>query len=208
MTIEALVQVLPPPEVPIASFSGSWGPVEAELGIRLPQDYKDFVRIFGSGYLLEFMGINVPYFWNPHMRLVSAVRAIYRSFGDYDDFGLLLWPASGGLLPFGSTDNGDYLFWKTEGDPDAWTVAIWSRGDVALEFLDCGLTEFLTGLVSGTNIPHCFPEDLLPCETLFEPSSERDPEASPKPHAPLSGSSSPRFGPLETRLRFVWQGLW
>jgi hypothetical protein len=205
MTIEALVQVLPPPEAPTASFSGSWGPVEAELGTRLPQDYKDFVRLFGSGYLFEFMGINVPYSGNPNVRLVSEARAIYRIFIDDDELEQPLWPVPAGLLPFGSTDNGDYLFWKTKGDPDDWTVAIWSRGDVAFEFLDCGLTDFLAGLATGTNIPQCLPDDLLPCKTPFRPSPATDPKASSRPQVPLSGSQSPRFGPVEIRRSFAWR---
>ncbi len=205
MTIEALVQVIPPPEAPTASFSGAWGPVEAELGTRLPQDYKDFVRIYGCGYLLDFMWIYVPYFWNRDARLVSVVRAIYRNTIDDNDLGHTIWPAPGGLLPFGHTSNGDYLYWKAEGDPDAWTVAIWSRGDLELEYLGCGLTDFLAGLATGTIIPECFPDDLFSCETLFEPGAASDPNASPRPRAALSGSQSPRYGPLETRLSFAWR---
>ncbi len=208
MTIEGLVQVIPPPEAPTASFSGAWGPVEAELGTRLPQDYKDFVRIFGSGYLFEFMGINVPYSRNPNVRLVSQARVIYRSFIEGDELEHPLWPAPAGLLPFGATDNGDYLFWKTTGDPDDWTVAIWSRGDVAFEFLDCDLTDFLAGLATGTNIPECLPDDLFYCETLFKPDPAADIKTSPRPQAPSSGSQSPRYGPLETRLSFAWRSTY
>lgn len=205
MTIEALVQVIPPPEAPTASFSGAWGPVEAELGTRLPQDYKDFVRIYGCGYILDFMWIYVPYFWNRDARLVSAARKLYRSNIEYPDFGFSLWPDPEGLLLFGMTSNGDDIYWQTKGDPDSWTVAIWSRGDVALEFLDCGLTDFLAGLATGTNIPQCLPDDLLPCKTPFRPSPATDPKASSRPQVPLSGSQSPRFGPVEIRRSFAWR---
>lgn len=47
MTIEALVKVVPPPAMLQAGFDGLWDLIEAELGVVFPQDYKDFVRVYG-----------------------------------------------------------------------------------------------------------------------------------------------------------------
>src|SRR5436190_8612426 len=127
MTIEALIRAVPPPAAPWDAFSGPWGPVEAELGTPLPQDYKDFARLYGSGYFMEFLGLYVPKSRNPNCRLEMQVRDICSSFvADGDDLGLPypLWPAADGLLPFGQTDNGHYLLWVTRGAPDDWCVAV------------------------------------------------------------------------------------
>jgi hypothetical protein len=173
MTIEALERVIPPPAVPFEAFSGPWEPIEAELGTALPQDYKDFVRLYGSGYFMEFMGIYVPRSRNPNLRLESRVRTI----GEYlvydDEPPYPLWPSLGGLLNFGGTDNGDELFWLARGAPADWKVIVWDRGLFTFEVLECGLSDFLAGLVAGDILPAAFPE-MLPCDRLFEPNVDID----------------------------------
>lgn len=47
MTIDTLLSAVPPPAAPFQAFTGPWEPVEAYLGTRLPQDYKDFSRLYG-----------------------------------------------------------------------------------------------------------------------------------------------------------------
>lgn len=84
-----------------------------------------------------------------------------------------MWPWPGGLLPFGATDNGDYLFWLPRGAPSDWGVVVWDRGGSEIdqfEELNCDLTDFLAGLATGAILPRAFP-DLLPCECLFQPNA-------------------------------------
>ena len=49
MTIENLMKVVPPPEAPFEAFGGTRELIEGELRTALPQDYKDFVRLYGNG---------------------------------------------------------------------------------------------------------------------------------------------------------------
>lgn len=173
MTIEALINVLPPPAEPFEAFNGTWELVEAEIGTPLPEDYKAFVRLYGSGYFMEFLGVDVPFTANPNTRFGAAMaRAVNRTFYGDDEVVYPLWPQASGLLPFGATDNGDYLFWKTEGAPDSWPVVVWDRGFQEFEVLDCDLTGFLAGLVTGEVAPKAFPDHLLPCDRLFTPRTE------------------------------------
>lgn len=173
MTIETLIKVVPPPAAPFEAFSGSWEPIEAELGTVLPQDYKDFVQLYGQGSFMEFLGIHVPRSWSPYLRLVSEVRVICDVFVNDEDLPYLLWPNPGGLLPFGKTDFGDYLFWLPCDPPEDWRVVVWGRGLQQFEAFDCDLTDFLAGLATGEILPEDFPEDLpkesLPCDHLFRP---------------------------------------
>lgn len=174
MTIEALIKAVPPPTAPVEAFSGPWAPLEVELGTALPEDYKDFVRVYGSGYFMEFLGIYVPRSRNPNLRLESRVQTI----GDYlvydGEPAYPLWPSPGGLLTFGGTDNGDELFWLARGAPVDWKVVVWDRGLLTFEVLECGLTDFLAGLATGEILPREFPEDMLPCDCLFEPNPDID----------------------------------
>lgn len=173
MSIEALLKVVPPPLAPFEAFAGPWEPIEAEIGTALPPDYKDFVRIYGAGYFMEFLGVNVPRTRNLNTRFESQVGIICETFADDGGVGwpYAMWPDRKGLIPFGGTDNGDELFWLPQGAPDDWRVVVWDRGSLQFEVLDCGLTDFLAGLATGKVAPKEFPDDLLPCDELFQPNS-------------------------------------
>lgn len=173
MTIEKLVRAIPPPLVPFGTFKGPWRPVEEELGTFLPQDYKDYVRIYGRGYLFQFLGISVPRSLNPNIRLERNARLVSAGFVGIEDLPYPIWPKPGGLLSFGGTDNGDELYWLTEGPPESWRVVVWDGDLDSSEVFDCDMTDFLAGLATGEILPMQFPDDLLPCEKLFQPSSAK-----------------------------------
>lgn len=163
MSIERLARVVPPPERPGDPFVGRWRDVEARLGTPLPGDYKDFVRRYGRGEFMELVRIWTPDAYDRDSRLeVSTPDAIQNLAWD-EDFPFPLWPAPGGLLPFGDTIDGDYLCWVTGGPADAWTVAVLDRGmlyDEAHRF-SCDMTDFLAGLATGEFAPPSFPDDML-----------------------------------------------
>jgi len=172
VTIERLMAVVPPPVAPFEAFhGGAWDLIEAELGTPLPQDYKDFVRLYGCGEFMEFLTIHVPRSRSQYVRLEAEAYAVARLAGELADdelpFPYPFWPTPGGLLACGKTDNGDNLFWLTRGSPDDWTVVVWGRGSGEFEAFDCGLTDFLAGVATGGIEPEDFPEDMLPCDRFF-----------------------------------------
>jgi hypothetical protein len=170
VTIENLIKAVPPPAEPGDPFTGPWAPIEAELGIALPQDYKDFVRLYGLGYFMEFLGIDVPRSRNPNTRLEHQVRLVCDVMREVGGVTHPLWPEPGGLLPFGGTDNGDTLMWLTRGAPEDWKVAALSEDSFGeLEIFDCDLTDFLAGLATGEIQSTVLPDDLLPCDRMFVP---------------------------------------
>ncbi len=169
MSIEALVKIAPPPVEPPTAFAGPWEPIEAELGVTLPQDYKDFARLYGEGSFFETVGIHMPAAQSRHIRLVHEARVICDDLRTLDDLPYALWPEPGGLLPFGKTNYGDYLCWLTRGLPANWGVVVWGRGFLTFEAFDCDLTDFLAGLATGEILPEEFPDGLLPCDQPFAP---------------------------------------
>jgi hypothetical protein len=174
MTIEALVAAVPPPAAPFEPYAGLWETVEAALGTPLPPDYKDFLRLYASGKFMEFLAIHVPRSRSPYLRLVSEAHAITGIFRQFEEPPYPVWPEPDGLLPFGKTDFGDYLFWLCRGPPADWNVVVWDRGFGDYETFECDLTDFLAGLATGVIEPKGFPEELLPCDRLFRPHSLRD----------------------------------
>ena len=87
------------------------------------------------------IGIHVPVSWSPYARLVQAARSISEIFKDEEDLPFPMWPSSGGLLPFGTTDFGDTLFWLTLGAPEDWCVVVMGRDPP--ETFDCDMMDFL-----------------------------------------------------------------
>jgi hypothetical protein len=179
VSIQTLLEVVPPPLAPFEAFAGPWEPIEAGLGTALPQDYKEFTRLYGSGYFMEFLGILVPRTKNPNTRFESQVGLVCGTFAgmDGEELPYAMWPDPKGLIPFGGTDNGDELFWLPRGSPEDWGVVVWDRGMQEFEALDCSLTDFLAGLATGEVAPKAFPDSLRPCDDLFHPSrawTERD----------------------------------
>lgn len=175
MTIEALLKVAPPPARPDDAFDGPWERVEAELGTRLPQDYKDFARLYGSGLFMNYLQIAIPESTiGPSLK--DEVVLAYQVFETKEDFPYVVWPNRQGVLAFGSSIGNDVMFWLRVGPPDAWPVVIWDRSGITdndCELLDCDFSGFLTGLVTGERIPTAFQPGLHPCDALFEPWSAR-----------------------------------
>ena len=170
MSIEALLKAVPLPTQPLSAFDGPWEPIEAELGVTMPQDYKDLMRLYGYGRFFEFLGINTPVGENFNVRLASQARLICDDFQTMrEEVPYPLWPESGGLLPLGGTDNADRLMWLTRGCPEEWSVVVWGRAFLSFEEFDCDLTSFLAGLATGEIVPRELPDDLFSCDDLFVP---------------------------------------
>ena len=100
MSTEALLDVVPPPAEPFEAFTGPWEALEAELRTTLPQDFKNFVRLYGSGHFMDFFGVYIPRTRNPNTRFETEGALICQTFADWDDDELPhpMWPAAGGLL--------------------------------------------------------------------------------------------------------------
>lgn len=117
-----------------------WADVEARLGTPLPGDYKQLVEIFGEGAFDGYLDFHVP---DAHVRTSDIVRHSKWLSEWAASHGSRLWrpyelyPAPGGLLKWGSTEQADGFFWLTEdADPDRWPVLMtddtcdnWTRFD-------------------------------------------------------------------------------
>ncbi|MBL8773067.1 MAG: SMI1/KNR4 family protein [Phenylobacterium sp.] len=170
MSIARLIAAAPPPERPGEPFLGPWEPLERELQTALPPDYKDFVRLYGHCYFMQFLSVNLPRSRNPNVRLEHQASRVCKVMREVGEVPYPLWPEKGGLLPFGGTDNGDELCWLMRGEPRDWTIAIHDHDNAGIELIACDLTDFLSGLATGTLRPESFP-DLLPWDPPFFVSS-------------------------------------
>jgi len=148
MSLSELEQVLPVPKHPVQVPSAEdIRSAEEALGLRLPQDYKDYIRTYGSGKIDDFLWILLPGSPNPYGDLITVWKEQKPIFEhmqkgeaplSYD-----LHPATPGLLPIGQTDNGDTLFYVCEGPAETWRMAVLVSRDDDVEVFDLGLTSFL-----------------------------------------------------------------
>lgn len=169
MSIERLTEVVPPPASKGDWSAKAWAQIEAELGTSLPRDFRDFGRLYGSGCFLNYMAIEVPRASDNGAFFKVRISEICDGFRRAEREGYDFWPSPGGLLPFASTGNAEYLFWLPRGAPEDWPVLVWGR-DSGFEVFDCGFTDFLVGLATGEIAPVDFSDELLPCEHPFEPT--------------------------------------
>jgi hypothetical protein len=159
------------PMTPIGT-TGDWESVEQRLGIRLPDDYKQFVRLFGACTFGELIPIHVS---SPFSRLNSLDAHIegigngYRLMRKFGPLPFPVYPEPGGLLGWGNTDNGDYLNWLTIGDAENWPIVVWLNGD--FERYEMGIVKFLTEVVSQRL--KLFTSDMFPPPVKCIPSSDR-----------------------------------
>jgi hypothetical protein len=178
MAVAELIAILKPPAVPSeVPKSLNWTAIEAQLGVSLPPDYRDYVEIYGSGLLANFIRVFNPFSASEYLALIPCVRAICetrrklkQSEGDkevpYD-----VYPDFPGILPWGNDENGNTLYWLTKGRASEWpTVVGEGRGRRWQEFTlptTSFLAKILTGEVKCDIWPQSFP--VRPDDYVFQP---------------------------------------
>jgi hypothetical protein len=165
--LERLLQLLPPPAHPVEpARPEGWAAVERALGTGLPGDFKAFTERYGSGTVDEFLYLFNPFAQGPDGNLVvekDRVLAGYRQTRARFPERLPLppFPEPGGVLPLGRTDNGDELYWVTDGQPDGWPVALVESRAALQELHAMSVTGFLAALAANQLASRILPADVL-----------------------------------------------
>ena len=144
MGIATLAELAPPPQSPLwAGRPQDWTAVEATLGTSLPDDYKEFITVYGAGAFYDFLGVATPF--APKYDLVTKHGRSRTYFQAQDVFPV--FPDSGGLLCMGGDDNGDSLCWLTRGLPNEWPIVYSTEDFIEINIFKMTLVEFLAGWV-------------------------------------------------------------
>ncbi|MFI4847888.1 MAG: SMI1/KNR4 family protein [Gimesia chilikensis] len=130
-----IMKLLPPPAEP-QGLDRSWEEVEEDLGCVLPADYKGFIDQYGSGQICEWIDV-----WNlrdkslfppPLQEVICGPKGIINFYQklneEYDILTAGSWttfPEPGGLLPFCTAFEIDYLNWRIAGPADEWDCVYW-----------------------------------------------------------------------------------
>lgn len=157
MSIEKLKAVLTPPSNPLytANNSDQWLQIERKINRTLPQDYKDYIEHFGDGIVGEFVKVFNPFspfigfnfVWNTNS-ILPIERIIREDIAENERYAL--FPEAGGLLPIAVTENGDSIYWVTQGTSIEWKVTVRTEGSLVLNSYNMNLTTFLAELYQNT----------------------------------------------------------
>jgi hypothetical protein len=161
MSIDAVLRMLRPPleprELPTAP---DWESAERQLG-KLPDDYKGFVAKFGTGQIDDFLWVYTPSASSEHLNLVRQAPIQLKILEDMknrlEPDSLQQYPDR--LLPFGRSDNGDALYWVTEGKPADWTVLVHDPRAPRWETFELNMTDFISSVLKRKITCTIFPDD-------------------------------------------------
>jgi len=124
---------------------GDWKRFVSANGFWPPEDYRMLIREYGAGTFAGWLTLIEPF--NHTKTFAELVEVECRSLRGASA-GWPTWPQAGGFLPWATTTGGDRVGWRTQGRPEAWTVAYWGAQGGA-EF-PTGTVGFLVGLAEGS----------------------------------------------------------
>ena len=165
--LDRLRQLLPPPADPAEpGRPDGWAQVERSLGTALPGDFKAFTEQYGSGTVDDFLYLFNPFAAGQDGNLLVEKDRVLTAYAQTrarfpDRLPLPPFPEPGGVLPLGRTDNGDELYWVTDGDPDGWPVALVESRAAFQELHAMPVTGFLAALAANQLASRILPAGML-----------------------------------------------
>jgi hypothetical protein len=178
MPIHDLTSLVEPPTTPREVPKRSdWKRAEKYFGTALPQDYQEFVTTYGTGVLGHFLVVCNPFSQDKGFALPEFVDRVCKNLKDLKNtegdsqvpFGI--FPERPGLFPWGGDENGNGLYWLTEGEPDAWPCVLGEGRGPRWERYEMTMTAFLAGVFRGEIRPKFWPRGFpSKRDQVFEPS--------------------------------------
>ncbi|MGW1913227.1 SMI1/KNR4 family protein [Streptomyces sp. NPDC002076] len=131
-----------------------WSGIESELQVRLPTDYKEFIEQVGGGRIDSYLYVLAPSSPNQHYdlaKLTAEREEAYEDIFDFEDKPAELEPEGSRIIPWGTTDNGEWLFWRIlpDQEPDEYAVLINEARGEGWEFHELGFAQYLTAVLEG-----------------------------------------------------------
>lgn len=175
--VEQLTHLLPGSR---AGKPKDWASVAEHLGTELPSDYMEFIETKGGGYLDGYLYVLEPDCANDSCDLVDSAEERTEAF-EY------LWDSSeerpseldepgARLIPWASTDNGEFIYWLTRPGqhPDEWTIMINEARGEWWERFGMGFARFLLSALTGQLRSEILSDDFPASPHDYRPFSESE----------------------------------
>jgi hypothetical protein len=171
VSVEELLEAMPPPASPIhVGKRDGWPKLVRKLGLALPTDWRDFALAYGSGYFGDRITVLNPLgpgFGKVFGKYCTSVDLIKDVIGmPYE-----VYPRNPGLLIWGSDDNGNKLFWLTEGESDQWPLVL-RTPEGEYETRQMPMTTFLSRVLSNDLRCILWPRRFSSKHRTFTPRAE------------------------------------
>src|SRR5262249_22787510 len=156
MSIRELTALVKPPSRPTdVPKRPAWKPVEKLIGTAFPKDFKNFIAAFGSGTLGHFVIVLNPFSQVEGFEFFSGAGLLCDTLRTLEEFEggrqvpFDVHPARPGLLPWGGDENGNGLYWLTDGKPDTWPCVVGEGRGKPWQKFDLPMTSFLAAIYRG-----------------------------------------------------------
>lgn len=145
MNIAELISILPPPANPNCNHMSAdeWGAIEKKIELTLPNSFKSYINVYGTGIVGDYICIFNPLSTNPKTNFFYNLEMIIRAERETGDLTLPLYPSNPGLVPFATTYDGHTLFWHTIGMSDNWPIVVKEVRSENTEEYQMNIVEFL-----------------------------------------------------------------
>ncbi len=151
--------------------NNKWYIIENKMNFKFPQDYKEFIDIYGEGGINGFLWILSPFSKYNHLNLVNKFHEMKNAYDymkneDSEQFFLKFYEGEYGIFPWAVTDNGDELYWNVK--EDGIEIIIYASRYSDIGVFNMSTTEFLYKLLSKDLICLIFPDDFLIDSNYYE----------------------------------------
>jgi hypothetical protein len=149
---DRLTEIVPPPAP--AGTAVDWEEAARVLRTALPTDYVQLIERYGGGQFEEYLWL-----LEPASNSVYDLADVVEEREDALEYLWNMGEAKPALLDapgvraiaWGSTDNGEYLYWlaRPGSAPDEWTVLVNEARGEEWEHFEMGCAEFLVATLTG-----------------------------------------------------------
>jgi hypothetical protein len=145
---EELTTLLIPPAEPCEFTRCSWGVIESELGLPLPEDFKWFCDRYGPGRI-SYVAVLVPTQADRYAQRVRSLTDEHpTAYGEFEDepSEFAFYPHSPGLFPICRTADAEGVWWLADRSvsPDRWPIVVTPRHETNETFqFQMGFCEFV-----------------------------------------------------------------
>ena len=148
-----LTKILPPPPQP-ADYDErylQWN--QNVLSTKLPDDFIEFGRIYGSGTIKTAYSWEVcsPFRVTFPMFVLDFARTcqVYKDAAEPEGVPFGIFPEVGGVLAFAVTPDGNRVGWITTGEPNSWKVVDMHDYEVGdFEIFDMSFSEYFLNVLT------------------------------------------------------------
>lgn len=124
--------------------------IESRLSVALPDDYKQFIVTYGTGWIGDTILIFNPFSSKEQFNLLNQINRV-KNHKILLPEGFSVYPNDKGVLPLGYIQDNGSIFWHVKnGNPNDWAIVLQQTRSSYFETYEMTLSKFLLNLVTNS----------------------------------------------------------